>query len=132
MDQLLTDFGIDGWMKAALWRVLSNGKKRIAFDDVLEFFTVITSGNVRQFSRWLFEAMDMNRDGRVCSDDLVKFTGLLNETIDSSEASEILKNCGVPETGSLGFEDFWGWYRMEHGIQGTEEEDWEPVDGSSG
>jgi Ca2+-binding EF-hand superfamily protein len=95
MDQVLADLGINRSFGRVLHRVLAKHDRGVSFEDVLDFFSILVSGNIRRFYRSLFEAMDFDGDGNLGTEDIISFSTLMNEEIGVSEAEQILKECGV-------------------------------------
>jgi Ca2+-binding EF-hand superfamily protein len=123
MDRMLTDLGVSGKFGHALHHVLARCESGVCLDDVLDFFSVLMSGNIRRFCRYLFQGMDLDGDGCLGAADLVNFAGLMNEHMDHNQARAILREFGYGNSESLGFDGFWEWYRVEHGLSDAEEED---------
>ena len=123
--KLLVDFDIDESFAPAMLRVLSGSDKGngIQFEDMLKFFEVIMSGNLKGFFRQLFKAIDTNGDGSLCSDDLKAFGELINDPLTQQDADLIRDECDMNGDGKVNFDDFWKWYKTQHGLTEPEPDD---------
>jgi Ca2+-binding EF-hand superfamily protein len=67
--------------------------------------------------------MDLDGDGHLGVQDLISFADLMHEDMDCTQAFAILRDYGVEQNGLLAFDGFWEWYRAQHGMHGSEDED---------
>ena len=123
---LLLDFEMDESFAPAMLRILMDQNSKtesVEFDSLIKFFKVLTSGNIKEFFKLLFSAIDVNGDGTLGPDDLVQFATLVNDALTRQEALSIVQQCDMNSDGKVGFDDFWKWYKTEHGIDDTDDED---------
>lgn len=120
---LLSEFDIDESFAPALLRIFVGTKKDkensdvangVSFENLLEFFKVLISGNIRDFFRMLFNAMDTNNDGGIDVNDLISFSGLVGDKLTDEDANDIIEQCDLNKDGKVQFEDFWKWYCSTH------------------
>jgi Ca2+-binding EF-hand superfamily protein len=123
IDRLLVDVGMDNCFGAALHRVLACHSRGVCFEFVLDFFLVLTSGNVRCFYCYIFNAIDLDGDGHIDAMDLMGFAALISEHMDRRQAASILNSYGVDENGLLSFDSLWEWRKAEHGMRESEDSD---------
>ena len=121
--KLLSEFDIDESFAPALLRIFVGTKKDqensdvssgVSFENLLEFFNVLISGNVESFFRMLFNAMDTNNDGGIDMNDLIFFSGLVGDKLTNEDANDIIEQCDLNNDGKVQFDDFWRWYCSTH------------------
>jgi Ca2+-binding EF-hand superfamily protein len=118
MKALLHEFEIDTSFAPAMMRIL-NGQRAsgaVEFDQLRDFLTTLVSRNTHNFLKMLFEAIDIDKDGYLQKDDVVGFAKLMNDNMDEEDAKRIVRLCDNDGDGKLRFDEFWKWYRMEHGV----------------
>lgn len=134
--KLLLDFEIDESFAPAMLRILirkdaDSGNPAASghheanvgakFEDIMNFFQVLLSGDLREFFKQLFAAIDMNGDGELGMEDLQAFARMVNDNLTDQDAQQIIEQCDVNRNGKVKFDDFWKWYKDLHGL--TEETD---------
>lgn len=122
--KLLLEFEIDSSFAPAMLRILMGNKREggVKFDDIINFFEIIFSGDLKVFFQLLFQAIDTNGDGRLNADDLVSFGQLVGDSVSETDARDIIEQCGHPQDGTVNFDDFWRWYRVQHGAGDDDDE----------
>jgi Ca2+-binding EF-hand superfamily protein len=118
MRQFLMEFDIDGSFAPAIMQICCEDmSESVEFDQIRKFVDTLMEGNLRSFFRVWFDAIDSNKDGALAKDDLVKFSKSLNDNMTEADAEKIISMCDTNCDGKVDFDDFWRWYKMEHGIQ---------------
>ena len=127
---LLNEFEIDESFAPALRLILSNSqcedkdeengdysKTKIdaAADIIINFFNILTSGEIKDFFRMLFKAIDRDNDGELDVKDINYFGNLVGENISEEEAKDIMQS-DINNDGKVAFEDFWRWYQNQRGF----------------
>ncbi|OHT10513.1 EF hand family protein [Tritrichomonas foetus] len=123
--QMLSDFDIDQQFAPSMLRVFSgtNHKTGVSLQDILDFFNVIMSGNIKHFFKMLFNAIDSNHDGLLESDDLVDFSSLVGDVLPVQAAKSIIDECDNDSDGSINFRNFWKWYKCCEKMAMSSEDD---------
>ena len=115
--KLLSEFDIDESFAPALLRIFvgtNNVSNGVTFENLLEFFNVLMSGNIEDFFQMLFNAMDSNNDGGIDMNDLITFSGMVGDKLTDEDAKEIIEQCDLNKDGKVQFDDFWRWYCATH------------------
>lgn len=119
--KLLLEFEIDESFAPPMLRILSHDAEGVKFDDILHFFEVLISGDIKNFFKLLFSAIDGDNDQTLGVQDITSFGELVGDNLTEDEVSEIMKQCDYNGDGKVNFEDFWKWYKHQHGISNGEE-----------
>lgn len=119
--QLLLEFEIDESFAPPLLRILSHNAEGVEFNDILNFFKVLNTGNIKDFFRLLFSAIDEDNDQTLGVQDITSFAELVGDNLSEDEVSEIMKQCDINNDGKVNFDDFWRWYKQQHGISNGDE-----------
>ena len=82
----------------------------VSFEDIIQFFKVIITGDTQQFYQMLFSAIDSNNDNRINKNDLVEFSRLFGDELSEEVADSIIKDCEPDNSGSIMFDKFWSLY----------------------
>ncbi|KAK8878361.1 Rhomboid- protein 3 [Tritrichomonas musculus] len=82
----------------------------VSFEDIIEFFKVIITGDTQQFYQMLFAAIDSNNDSRINKNDLVEFSRLFGDELSEEAAAKIITDCEPDINGSIQFDNFWSLY----------------------
>lgn len=82
----------------------------VSFEDIIEFFKVIITGDTQQFYQMLFSAIDSNNDNRINKNDLVEFSRLFGDELSDEAAAKIITDCEPDNNGSIQFDNFWTLY----------------------
>ena len=93
--KFLSEYDIDESFAPALLRIFVGSDKSkgdvvngVSFENLLEFFNVLISGNIKDFFRMLFNAMDTNNDGGIDVNDLISFSGLVGDKLTDEDAND--------------------------------------------
>jgi hypothetical protein len=81
------------------------------FKSIIDFFEILQSGTMPEFFQFVTNAIS-DADGRFSLIDLKELVGNLDASL---KGADIRIGEKAPEE-KLRFEDFWGWYCSEHGI----------------
>jgi Ca2+-binding EF-hand superfamily protein len=112
----LVDFGVDEEFTPAIARILSPQSPDVVFERLIDFFEILVSGSAYRFHKMLFSLMDSDNDNLVCASDLVNFGCLIKSDLSEDEADEMIRACRPRKPGAMQFEEFWNWYKEQHGI----------------
>lgn len=82
----------------------------VSFEDIIQFFKVIITGDTQQFYQMLFSAIDSNNDNRINKNDLVEFSRLFGDELSEEAADSIINDCEPDNSGSIMFDKFWSLY----------------------
>ena len=85
-------------------------KTYVSFEDIIQFFKVIITGDTQQFYQMLFSAIDSNNDNRINKTDLVEFSRLFGDELSEEAADNIINDCKPDINGSIMFDNFWSLY----------------------
>ncbi|OHT10807.1 calmodulin [Tritrichomonas foetus] len=123
---MLSDFDIDESFAPAMFRIFagsntdedspttSTHEKGVGFDDILKFFRVLMSGDIKNFFRLLFNAIDTDKNGALSAAELIDFSRLVGDPLSCAQAKMIIDQCDQTSSdGSIGFEKFWVLYSSE-------------------
>lgn len=65
----------------------------ITFDNFLSFFTIMLSGDMKQFLNLIFSAIDNDKNGKIGVEELIEFSTLIGDSLTEQEAKKILREC---------------------------------------
>ena len=121
--KLLLEFEIDESFAPPMLRILrKNHEDGVRFDDLINFFKILMSGDTKKFFKLLFSAIDGDNDQTLGLEDITSFAELVGDKLTEEEVKEIMTQCDYNGDGKVNFSDFWKWYKQQHGISSEEDE----------
>jgi hypothetical protein len=119
MRELLNDCGLSPDHQAVVTTLLQtrmdDGRLAVTFGSILAFFEILQSGNVQNFFRFVTQAISEGE--RFSISGLKRLVGTLDMAL---EAADVSIGEGQGQDDPITFDEFWAWYRTEHGINNGE------------